>query len=148
MSGLVHQFDDDVIRLHLARLALLDADGYRRVRVNIGEYMVGETQDRLDAQRLVDGSAMPTSAAALARKGGKGKTLKDKLHLYKSYVYQLTATALEVGSGLIYAAIHHFGGDTGRGHRTHIIPRPVLGTNEQDEQVIGDYLIDAIRKLQ
>lgn len=146
MSGIVHRFDDGPIRRHLARLALLHAGNFDRARRNIGEYLLGEVQDRLDHQTLVDGTAMPQSKAAIER---KGKTLIRSHRLYDSYAYQMTRDGLELGSALVYSAIHHFGGETGRAsHRITLPARPVLGSNEADERRIGDFLIDAIRGSQ
>ncbi|MFP5474669.1 MAG: phage virion morphogenesis protein [Gammaproteobacteria bacterium] len=138
-------FTDDTIRLHLARLAIADAKGYVRGREDIGEYMVGEVQDNLDGQRLYDGSAMPQSKAAIAR---KGKTLIDKHHLYDSYVFQLVPGGVAVGSNMVYALIHHEGGQTGRGHKTKIVARPVLGVAAAQEKRIGDILLAEIEAMQ
>lgn len=139
-------FSSEAIRLHLARLALADAKGYITAREDIGEYMVGEVQDNLDGQKLFDGSAMPQSKAAVAR---RGKTLIDKHHLYDSYVFQLSQGGVEIGSDRIYAAIHHFGGETGskRGRFT-MTERPVLGVGPVQERRIGDILIADIEAMQ
>lgn len=136
-------FGDNALRRHLARLAADDARAFEGARREIGEYLVGQIQDNFHAQRLADGSPMPPSDAAAAR---SGKTLLDKGHLRDSYVYQLTASGLEVGSAKVYAAIHHFGGQTGRGGRTYIVPRPVMGIDSRQEREIGDILLDAIRR--
>lgn len=138
-------FGDAAITRHLALLALLHADGYKRARVEIGEYFVGEVMDNLRRQTLFDGSPMPQSQAAIKR---AGKTLIDKGHLRDSYVYQLTSGGVEVGSSRIYAAIHHFGGATGRGHKTILPARPVLGLTSDGESEIGDILIAEIRRAQ
>lgn len=148
MSGiaLTFGFDDGPIRRHLARLALLDARGFESVRREIGEYFVAEVQDNLDGQKLADGAPMPQSKAAIAR---RGKTLIDKGHLRDSYVHQLVPGGVEVGSALVYAAIHHFGGETGRkAHRFTMQARPVLGVHERQERELGDFLIAEIRKTQ
>ncbi|MBP6897383.1 MAG: phage virion morphogenesis protein [Pseudacidovorax sp.] len=147
MSELPAVLNEDpwAIRLHLARLAIADAKGYVRARENIGEYMVGEVQDNLDGQRLYDGSAMPQSKAAIAR---KGKTLIDKHHLYDSYVFQLVPGGVAVGSNMVYALIHHAGGQTGRGHKTKIVARPVLGVAAAQEKRIGDILLAEIEAMQ
>lgn len=137
-------FDDALLTGHLSRLAVADARGFAAVRHEIGSYLLGEVQDSLDGQKLFDGTAMPQSKAAIKR---AGKTLIRKHHLYDSYVYQLTGGGLELGSNLIYAAIHHFGGDAGRGHATHIEARPVMGMTAAHEARIGDVLIDQIRRL-
>lgn len=157
-------FEDDVIRMHLARLAVLDRRGFASVRREIGEYMVGDVQDNLRDQKLADGSAMPQSARAAGKtthykrdnkkRGVKkgdvrtfGKTLIDHGHLRDSYTYNLRLAGLEVGSNLVYSAIHHFGGKAGRGHRTTITPRPVLGVDQRQERRMGDLLIAELRKV-
>lgn len=144
MSGIATTitFGDSALRQYLARLAADDARAFEGARREIGEYLVGQTQDNFYDQRLADGSPMPASAAAAAR---SGKTLIDKGHLRDSYVYQLTDDGLEFGSAKIYAAIHHFGGQAGRGHKTHIIPRPVMGIGDEQQREIGDILLNAIR---
>ncbi len=130
---------------HLARMAALDAGNFEAARREVGDYLVEEIKDHFETQTLVDGSAMPQSEAAKAR---SGKTLLAKGHLRDSYVYQLTDQGLEVGSAKVYAAIHHFGGMTGRGHKTRIIPRPVMGISADDERHIGDIFLDWIRRSQ
>lgn len=139
-------FDSAPITRHLARLALLDSRRFDGARRDIGEMMLGDVQDNLDGQRLFDGGGMPQSQAAIRR---KGKTLIDRHHLYDSYVYQLTRGDVEIGSALIYAAIHHFGGETGRaGHRFTMTARPVLGMTADLERRIGDVLIADIEASQ
>lgn len=148
MSGVALRagFDDGPITRHMALLAIMDAQGYDSTRRDIGEYLIGEVQDNLDSQKLADGSAMPQSKAAIAR---AGKTLIDHHHLYDSYVYQLVAGGVEVGSNSVYAAIHHFGGETGRrSRRITLPPRPVLGIGPKQEQRIGDFLIKQIMRAQ
>lgn len=128
---------------HLARLAARrEWVGARR---EIGEYLVGDIQDNFDRQRLFDGSAMPQSKAAIKR---AGKTLIDKHHLYDSYVYQLARGGVVVGSNMVYAAIYHFGGETGRGHKTKVMARPVMGVGERQERRIGSFLVQAIEAMQ
>lgn len=147
MSGLAltFGFEDDALRGHLGRLAVRDAARFKAVNREIGEYFLGQVQDNLDKQRLADGSAMPPSAAAAKR---NGKTLIDTHRLYDSYVYQLTGLGVEVGSAAVYAAIHHFGGKAGRGLKTTIKARPVLGLRAKDEQHIGRFVLDQLKGLQ
>ena len=149
MSGtaLRFGFDDSRIRQHLAMLAIMDAHHFDGARREIGEYMLGEVRDALDGQKLYDGSPMPQSKAAIEH---KGRTLIDKHHLYDSYVYQLVGAAgIEIGSAKVYAAIHHFGGPTGRaGHRFQMVARPVLGITDRHERKLGDFLIAEIQRAQ
>lgn len=148
MSGIAYTFDAAPIFKHLGGLERLNAGHFASVRREIGEYMLGNVQDNFDGQRLFDGSAMPPSKAAAKR---AGKTLIDKHHLYDSYVYQLTGTGVEIGAGGVaskYAAIHHFGGETGRpGHRFIMKARPVLGVAAAQEKAMGDFMIAEIGRL-
>ena len=177
MTGVVLQagFNDTAITRHLALLAIMDVRGFDSVRREIGDYFKSEVQDNLEGQKLFDGSPMLQSQAALTGKGragykaatkprktangrmtkgraasGKpGKTLIDHHHLYDSYDYQLAGGGVEIGSDLVYAAIHHFGGETGRaGHRFTLPARPVLGIAARQEAAIGNFLIAEIRKAQ
>lgn len=148
MSGVVMRagFDDSAITRHLALLAIMDARGFDSVRREIGEFMLGDVQDNLDGQMLFDGRPMPQSKAAIAR---KGKTLIRKRHLYDSYTYQLAGGGVEIGSNLAYAAIHHFGGETGHpSGRFNMPARPVLGVTDKQERKLGDFLIAEIQRAQ
>nr|WP_242472863.1 phage virion morphogenesis protein [Rhodoferax fermentans] len=139
-------FDSHLIAGHLARLVIFDHGKFGGVRREIGEFMRGEIQDNLDGQKLFDGSPMPQSKAAVKR---RGKTLIKDHHLYDSYTYNLIDSGLEVGSEKVYAAIHHFGGETGRpGHRFTLQARPVMGIGPRQELAIGDYVFAAIRRTQ
>lgn len=144
-AGVRLNIGDDQIGSHLRRLQALDASKYASGLRNIGEYMVGEVQGNLDRQKLFDGSAMPQSKAALKR---SGKTLIDKHHLYDSYVYQAAAGGVQIGSNKQYAAIHHFGGLAGRGKKTRILARPVLGVAARQELQIGYLLADMLKAVQ
>lgn len=144
MSGMRMRvlFDDAPLRAHLARMALYNAAKFGALLRDIGEDMVGDVHDNIRAQRLVDGSPMPQSAAARKR---KGKTLQDRGHLRDSYTYQVGGASLQVGSNMVYAAIHHFGGMAGKGRKTKILARPVLGMTDKREQRIGDMLLREIQ---
>lgn len=165
MSGVSFNFDSAPITLHLARLAVMHQGKFAEMRREIGNYFVEDVKDNLQDQKLFDGSAMPQSKAAqgrtttwrrsnkkLGRTKGEvresGKTLIDDHHLYDSYVYQLAGGGIEVGSAKAYAAIHHFGGATGRGHKTKVLARPVMGIAARQELQIGYLLIKSIKELQ
>ena len=168
MSGVQLNFriDDAVVRSHLARLALLHASGFDNVRREIGEYFMAQVVDNITEQRLFDGSPMPPSKAAAGgqvRKKVKtgpnaGKiytrtikprnTLLDKGHLRDSYSYNLTRDGVEIGSNLVYAAIHHFGGQAiawGK-HPFQMVARPVIGVTPEGEDRLGDFMVAEIRR--
>jgi len=121
-------------------LALFDA---------IGAALVTSTQQRMERGQAPDGSVWPPSIRALAE---GGKTLIDKARLFQSITHEASATGVEVGTNVIYAAVHQFGATieakTERGLRFRIgdqfvtkqsvtIPaRPFLGLDEADESMI------------
>jgi phage virion morphogenesis protein len=146
-SGVSLQIDAAArtIERHLAVLAATGGSLSPGLRAEIGEYLLGQVQDRFDEQKLVDGSAMPQSAAAIER---SGKTLIDGYDLEKSYTYNVLPSGVEVGSGKVYARIHHFGGEAGRrGHRVHIEARPVLGTTAADQDHIGALIFAELERF-
>lgn len=145
--SLTIEFNDAAIKSHLTSLAALDASGYDGMRREVGEYLLGDVQDNLDAQKLFDGRAMPQSKAARRR---RGKTLIDRHHLYDSYVYQLRPGGVEVGSASVYAAVHHYGGKSVRHSKRGPVPplpaRPVLGIGPRQERKLGDIFIADIKR--
>ena len=146
MSGVTMRvfFDDAALRLRLSALATARPEKFSAVLRDIGEDIVGDVQDNIHGQKLAGGGGMPQSKAA-AHRGGK--TLLDKGHLRDSYTYQLGGAVLAVGSNMVYAAIHHFGGKTGRGHKVTITPRPVLGVDAKREERIGIKLGRALLEM-
>ncbi len=161
--SLAISFGDPLVVRHLAALAVLDRRNFNAARREIGEFFKADIQDCFDKQALFDGSAMPPSKAAQGRtkywgrnnkklgrvKGSvrkAGKTLINHGHLYGSYTFNLTSGGLEFGSDLVYAAIHHFGGETGsKKGRFNMTARPVMGVSEKHKRAIGDYFIAALR---
>lgn len=133
------------IERHLALMAATGGSMSEGLRRDMGEYLLGEVQDRLDEQRLVDGGPMPQSAAAIER---DGKTLIDRHRLYDSYTYNVLLGGVEIGSSSVYARIHHFGGMAGRGLAVQVEARPVLGVNQADEEVLGSLVFAELRRLQ
>ena len=64
-------------------------------------------------------------------------------HLMKSIDFQARPKEVEVGvKGLPYAAIHQFGGMTGRGHKTRIPARPYLVLQPEDTERIKKIMIN------
>lgn len=147
MSGVQIACDlrNDLLKAHLFRLKDFGGAGINKAARGIGSYMVGEIQAHFDGQTLWDDSAMPQSQAAIDR---EGQTLIDRRVLYKSYHEEVNGADIALGSDGLYAAIHHAGGAAGRGHKTHIDPRPVLGVNPRNEADIIDEIIGVIRGLE
>jgi phage gpG-like protein len=85
---------------------------------NIGAMLTTSTQHRFDTGIGVDGSPWPPSLRV--QKHG-GKTLVLSARLYRSFSYQASATGLEFGTNVIYAALLHFGGLVAHAARTAVL---------------------------
>lgn len=71
-----------------------------------------------------------------------GRTLQDTNVLSRSISYQATATGITVGSNLIYAAIHQYGGQAGRGRKVTLPARPYIVVQEEDYEEIRNAIAD------
>jgi len=105
--------------------ALAELDGYvQRARdkqgmfANIGMSLVTSTQNRFERGVGPDGSPWPPSIRALAT---GGKTLIESARLMRSVTYSASINGLEVGTNVIYAAIHQFGGTIQQKQRTAVL---------------------------
>ncbi len=74
----------------------------------MAETVLSQTQLRFQAERAPDGSRWAKSRRA-ADEGGK--TLQDKRRLFQSIVSKYSEMFGKVGSNVVYAAIHQFGGE-------------------------------------
>lgn len=156
MSGVQLQvtFEDSAFRGALDALFRAGADLTRPLK-DVGSHLVSETTERFRQSKGPDG-------VAWAAVGRGGKPLVDRGHLRDSITYAVTPSEVQVGSNLIYAAIHQFGGtiharnkpylafSVGRGSdAAHVrvksveIPaRPFLGLSTDDELEIGEIFMD------
>ena len=124
------EIDGATLNAALARLAAVLADSSTAMD-QIGRYLVASTLRRFERERAPNGSPWLKSARALAE---GGRTLTDTGRLRGSIAHTVTdgGRAVEVGSNVIYAAIHQFGGRAGRGRRAKLPARPYLGIDERD----------------
>lgn len=150
MAGIKVTVDDKRVRDALNNLADLDM---AEALGGIGETLLNNTRDRLEAGVDVDGNPFaPLSPVTIKRKKkNKDKILIESGDLSRELAYQLVngGTGLEFGSDRKYAAVHQFGakqGAFGRTKRNGPIPwgnipaRPFIGLTAQDEDEILDNL--------
>ena len=140
-------FDDPRVIAYLERLA---AAGFlnKAVFTAIGEELLLSTDARFDSQTDPDGRPWePLNAKYAAWKRafhGTDKILKLRGYLRDTLRYQ----AVAIGSNRIYSAIHQFGGQTGREHKTTIPARPYLGVSDDDVAAILEIIEDAFAARQ
>lgn len=144
MTGITYRIELDDAGLGRALDALISAAGdLRPAMEDIGAYMEASTVQRFEDQRAPDGQ--PWLPSIRAREEG-GLTLVDKGHLRGSITHLAGAREVEVGSNLVYAAIHQLGGQAGRGHRVTLPAREYLGVSDDDEVEIHTILADFLRE--
>ena len=108
MSGFSINFsiDDREVRSAIDGMLALGKD-LTPTMDEIGSYMENSTKARFQSGVGPDGQAWKISARAEAE---GGQTLVHKTHLRDSIQYIASADEVEIGTNLIYAAIHQFGG--------------------------------------
>ncbi len=97
-----------------------------------------------------DNEASPFGSAWIPSKKKSGKTLTDTGRLSSSFVVAADDEGVTVGTNVVYAAIHHFGGRAGRKKSAKIPARPFLPVDESgrleqrlQEQIVA-YLAEKI----
>lgn len=76
----------------------------------------------------------------------RGKILIDTGRLRRSITYDAKRYSVRIGTGLVYGAIHQFGGKAGRGRRVTIPARPYLVVQEEDRRYIDEVIVDYLMK--
>lgn len=160
MSGISLTYD---INLELPQRLLrqLEHAQTSELMEGIGHYVVQATQLNFDNEQTPDGEPWEPSYRA---KNNRGKTLTgDTERLRDSYTHNvLSDTQVEIGSNMLYAAIHHDGGTiTGKdgnlkfkiGNQwinkksVEMPARPALGINADDEDEIQALTTDFLQDL-
>lgn len=151
MDGALRAFGDLASRAASTR-PLMDA---------IGVYLQSETRMRFEDQVGPDGVAWRPSQRAIEQ---AGQTLVDTGRLRDSITHLAEDGAVEVGTDVLYGAIHQFGGRIEprtasalrfrigerwvTAGRVDMPARPYLGLAPEDEpaiaELVGAYLLDAM----
>lgn len=97
---------------------------------DIGEIVREQATMAFENEKSPGGAAWRPSLRAMGRGRGKkgkagGKTLSDT-GLLKKIDVSTMPEAVMVGTNVVYAAIHQFGGQAGRGRRVKLPARPYL----------------------
>ena len=147
MSGFswVVTIDDKEMRDGLMRLIerMENAQGFYK---NVGEELQLSIDERFENEVGPDDEdwvehSPATEEARLKKYGNAPLTiLRERGELRQDITSGTNMIAdnqsVEIGTSLIYAAIHQFGGGTGRNHAIIIPARPYLGFSEEDKQAI------------
>jgi phage virion morphogenesis protein len=134
----------DISGMAIKGLTLLGEKGRdgRDALDDIGAFLDLDVTTRFLSQVAPDGTKWQQSKAAYAR---GGLTLTDTRSLAGSVTHNVLGQTLEHGMGEKYAAIHHFGGKTGRNKSVTLPARPIIGIelyqSVEINNIVSDWLI-------
>ena len=120
-------------------------DNMTPVYRDIGEYMIGSTQDRFSDEESPDGEAWEPLSNNYRRRKKKNV---DKILVLDGYMrdllaYQANSDSMQLGTNRIQGATHQFGDDS-----RNIPERPFLGFSAEDSdeilQIVHQHLLKAI----
>lgn len=106
---------------------------------DIGAFLDMDVTTRFLREMTPEGRKWEQSQAAKDR---GGLTLTDTRSLAGSVTHNVRYNTLVHGLGEKYAAIHHFGGETGRNKNVKLTARPILGIAAIQEAEINDIVED------
>ena len=152
--------DDRGVQAALGRMAsTLDGPRSRDVFDAIGQALAKSTVDRFAREAGPDGARWPQSRRA--REEGD-QTLTDTARLRQSITHAAGPDHVDVGTNVLYAAIHQFGGEIrpkaaaklaipdGQGGIAALVDsvtmpaRPFLGIDGRDRDAIADIVLRAL----
>lgn len=145
MPSIKIDIDDRALLRGLARLRA-QMGNLTPVFADIGEYLIRETDNRFRDQKAPDGSPWQDLKPATWKRKKNRKILTERTRLRGSLAYQAGPDRVEVGTNVVYGAIHQFGGKAGRGGSAEIPTRPFLGINDADRREIGEIVQDYLRR--
>ena len=141
MAGVTLTQDTKGLEDLAERLNQLASADYDNLLEQIGSTVESQTRRRLSEEKEApDGSPWePLSNDWAARKSQRssGGMLEYQGHLLDSIAYQVTGDEVEIGTGLIYGAIHQLGGESvGK----PIPARPYLGLSSDNENELNEVI--------
>ncbi|WP_243092582.1 phage virion morphogenesis protein [Thermus hydrothermalis] len=136
------------------------------VKRAIAEGITSRTLRRFDEQRAPDGSPWPPLSPATLmaevgprdrlKRGGISARAQRRMALRKALVrtgrlknsisWKVAGNAIAVGTNVLYARIHQFGGLAGRNRKVPIPARPFLGISREDQEEAAELLRAWLRR--
>lgn len=152
MVGVVHEvrLESAEAQRALARLspALLD-----QLADEVGSMLEDQTKRRIEDEKTApDGTPWaPWSPRYAARLSKRNRVTARSLlvgegNLRESIQNLVTGTDIQVGTNLVYGAIHQFGGDTSAGHPA-IPARPYLGLSAENATEVEQLVVDRVEEM-
>ena len=137
MVKLTFNLDADMAKATLA--ALRDKmKSMAPVLKTIGQVLRTSIQKNFEEGGRPTGWVKLSPATVGKKRMGEGKILIDTARLKISIKPAVFADRVEIGTNVIYAAIHHFGGYAGRGQKVRIPTRPFMLIQDEDWKEINE----------
>lgn len=132
MAGVTLEGDWKKFEGHLEKMVSFNFTG---LHSEIGEYLVSDTKRRF--KEGIDPQGHRWQPSKRAKATGRGKTLVDKARLKNSFGYKASPDQVQVGTNVIYAGIHQYGGVIKQKKRKIRMPRRAfMGINERNTREI------------
>lgn len=111
----------------------------------VGSEIESQTRRRISQEKTAPDGApwAPWSADYAVRRPAKGGILELEGHLLDSIVYEVQDDAVEVGSNLVYAAVHQLGAEEGDGGTP---ARPYIGLSDENARDVQALVVDFIAR--
>ncbi len=128
----------------------------------VGKALVSSTRERFQTSKDPTGRPWKPLATAAVKRGRKKNYKKSKgpdkgeskrlilvqtSQLKNSIASDASDTQVAVGTDVVYARIHQFGGRAGRGKSVFIPARPYLGISDGDQREIEGLAIKFLEEL-
>ena len=130
MNGITLTIDDTEVRRLLA--GMQERGGNLRPALNVAATMM--------QQAVRNNFAQGGRPKWLPLKSRDGQPLRDTGRLMNSLTREATQTEARVGTNVVYAAIHNFGGKAGRGRKVTIPQREFMVIPDEEIEDIQDTL--------
>ncbi|OEU65816.1 MAG: phage virion morphogenesis protein [Desulfovibrio sp. S3730MH75] len=120
-----------------------DVANSRELLDTVGAVIESSTRRRIQIEKQTpEGKPWKPWSANYAKTRHSGHSLlSGHGDLLDTIFHDVDGDAAVIGSPLVYAAIHQFGGEAGRGLKVTIPARAYLGISKQDELDVGDAII-------
>lgn len=142
MTGVAftHELDLSAVQAAIGRLT----DGQlHEVMMGVGALAEDQAKRRFDSAVGPDGAPWPAwSPVYAATRGSQHSLLVGEGHLRGSIASYVTGLEAQVGTNLVYGAVHQFGSSDGA-----TPARPYLGVSDADAIEITDLLVTGIEGM-
>ncbi len=130
-------------RNRLNRLTRIDWTGLHQ---DLGEALLTGTMQRWKEEKDPTGKHWVGHDPDVKAKDRSKQILVETRTLQNSITYKAESDKVVVGTNVVYARIHQYGGFAGRGRKVKIPARPYLGISQDDLEEMQAIVEDTIKE--